>query len=63
VAIRATTLAGGADALAARLRSAAVPVVARVAADAVLLDVRTLLDGDVAAIEAAIMNALQGESR
>jgi hypothetical protein len=38
-------------------------VVARVAADAVLLDVRTLLDGDAAAIEAAVMNALQGESR
>jgi L-seryl-tRNA(Ser) seleniumtransferase len=63
VAIRATTLTGGAEAFAARLRSAAVPVVARVAADVVLLDVRTLLDGDAAAIEAAVMNALQGESR
>ncbi len=63
VAIRATKSAGGAEAFAARLRSAAVPVVARVAADAILLDVRTLLDGDAAAIEAAVMNALQGEAR
>jgi len=63
VAIRAATSAGSAEALAARLRSAAVPVVARVAADAVLLDVRTLLDGDETAIEAAVMNALQGGPR
>lgn len=63
VAIRAEKSAGSAEAFAARLRSAAVPVVARVAADAVLLDVRTLLDGDETAIEAAVMNALQGGSR
>jgi len=63
VAIRAATSAGSAEALAARLRRAAVPVVARVAADAVLLDVRTLLDGDETAIEAAVMNALQGGPR
>ncbi len=63
VALRAGGSAGGAEAFAARLRSAPVPVVARVAADVVLLDARTLLDGDAAAIEAAVMNALQGETR
>jgi L-seryl-tRNA(Ser) seleniumtransferase len=52
--------AAGADALAARLRAAAVPVVARVAGDAVLLDARTLLPGDDAAVEAALAHALMG---
>jgi len=63
VALRADGPAGGAEAFAARLRSATVPVVARVAADVVLLDARTLLDGDAAAIETAVMNALQRETR
>ncbi len=63
VALRSDGSMGSADAFAARLRSAAVPVIARVAADVVLLDARTLLDGDAEAIEAAIMNALQGGTR
>jgi seryl-tRNA(Sec) selenium transferase len=63
VALRADGSAGGAEAFAARLRSATVPVIARVAADVVLLDARTLLDGDAAAIETAVMNALQRETR
>lgn len=44
----------GADELAHALRSAEVPVLARVRDDAVLLDVRTLLPGDVEAVEAAV---------
>ena len=63
VALRVGEATGGAVAFAARLRSATVPIVARVAADVVLLDARTLLDGDAAAIEAAVMNALQEETR
>ncbi len=63
VAIRDATSAGAADSFAARLRAANVPVAARVVDDAVLLDARTLLDGDTMAIEAAVMNALQGETR
>ena len=63
VAIRDVRSAGAAESFAAQLRAASVPVVARVADDAVLLDARTLLDGDAAAIEAAVMNALQGEAR
>ncbi|MCC6640485.1 MAG: L-seryl-tRNA(Sec) selenium transferase [Deltaproteobacteria bacterium] len=43
-----------ADGLAQALRSAEVPVIARVHEDAVLLDVRTLLPGDEEAIEAAL---------
>ena len=63
VALRARKDSGGADAFAAQLRSASVPIIARVAADVVLLDARTLLDGDAAAIEVAVMNALQGGTR
>ena len=63
VAIRDARSTAAAESLAARLRRASVPVVARVVGDAVLLDARTLLDGDAAAIEAAVMNALQGETR
>jgi L-seryl-tRNA(Ser) seleniumtransferase len=63
VAIRDTNSTGAADSFAARLRKANVPVVARVVDAAVLLDARTLLDDDDAAIEAAVMNALQGATR
>src|SRR5262245_46509494 len=44
---------GGAEELAARLRAAAVPVLARVRDGRVVLDVRTLLEDDDAALEAA----------
>jgi L-seryl-tRNA(Ser) seleniumtransferase len=47
-----------ADRLAAALRAAAVPVMSRIRDDAVLLDARTLLDGDEAAIETAVREAL-----
>jgi L-seryl-tRNA(Ser) seleniumtransferase len=50
----AVTAPEGAEALAARLRSASVPVLARIREDAVLLDVRTLLDGDEADVVAAL---------
>jgi L-seryl-tRNA(Ser) seleniumtransferase len=46
--------AAGGDALARALRAAAVPVIGRVVGDRVLLDARTLLPGDEAAIEAAV---------
>jgi L-seryl-tRNA(Ser) seleniumtransferase len=46
--------AGGAEALAAALRGAEVPVIARVADGRVLLDVRTLLPGDESTLEAAV---------
>jgi len=48
----------GADRLAAALRAAPVPVLSRIRDDAVLLDARTLLDGDEAAIETALRAAL-----
>jgi L-seryl-tRNA(Ser) seleniumtransferase len=63
VAIRDETSPSAAESFAARLRTANVPVVARVVDGAVLLDARTLLADDAAAIEAAVMNALQGEAR
>jgi len=47
-----------ADALAERLRGAEVPVVGRIADGAVLLDARTLLDGDEEPIVAAVRGAL-----
>jgi L-seryl-tRNA(Ser) seleniumtransferase len=50
---------GGAERLAARLRAAATPVVARVRDEKLLLDVRTLLDGDVEALEEALRDALR----
>jgi L-seryl-tRNA(Ser) seleniumtransferase len=49
----------GADELAARLRAAPVPVVARVEDGAVLLDVRTLLADDAPAVEAALAAACE----
>jgi len=55
VALRAPC---GPDGLAAALRAAAVPVLARIRDDAVLLDARTLLDGDEPTIEAALREAL-----
>jgi L-seryl-tRNA(Ser) seleniumtransferase len=52
----AVTLTGarGADALDAQLRAADVPVIARIEAGRVWLDVRTIADGDVADIAAAL---------
>jgi L-seryl-tRNA(Ser) seleniumtransferase len=47
-----------ADDLAAALRAAAVPVIGRVAGDALLLDARTLADGDGDAIAAAVASIL-----
>jgi L-seryl-tRNA(Ser) seleniumtransferase len=55
VAVRAE---GGPQRLADRLRAAPVPVLARVRDDVLLLDVRTLLDGDEPAVEAAFEHAL-----
>jgi L-seryl-tRNA(Ser) seleniumtransferase len=55
VALRAPC---GADRLAARLRAAPVPVMSRIRDDAVLLDARTLLDGDELAVESALRAAL-----
>jgi L-seryl-tRNA(Ser) seleniumtransferase len=49
--------------LAAGLRAARVPVVGRVQGQRVLLDVRTLLEGDEERIEAALVEALQGVAR
>jgi L-seryl-tRNA(Ser) seleniumtransferase len=53
---RAVVLCGalGAEALAGALRSAEVPVIARVADGRVLLDARTLLPGDDSALESAV---------
>jgi L-seryl-tRNA(Ser) seleniumtransferase len=47
--------------VAARLRVASVPVLARVRDDRLLLDVRTLLDGDETALEASLAEALGAE--
>jgi L-seryl-tRNA(Ser) seleniumtransferase len=54
VALRA---AGGAEGFAARLREAPVPVLARVRDERVVIDVRTLLDGEEALVEAAVRHA------
>ena len=50
----------GAERTAARLREARVPVLARVRDERVLIDVRTLLEDDEAAVEAALVEALSG---
>jgi L-seryl-tRNA(Ser) seleniumtransferase len=49
----------GAERVARRLRAAPVPVVARVRDGRLLLDVRTLLDGDAEALEQAFRLALR----
>ncbi|MEE9608603.1 MAG: L-seryl-tRNA(Sec) selenium transferase [Myxococcota bacterium] len=49
---------GGAERLVSRLRHASVPVLARIRDDRVVLDVRTLLDGDEVAVEMALAEAL-----
>ncbi len=53
----------GASAFAARMREAPVPVLARVREDRVVIDVRTLLEGDEAAVEAAVRFACGGAAR
>jgi L-seryl-tRNA(Ser) seleniumtransferase len=50
---------GGAELTAARLREARVPVLARVRDERVLIDVRTLLEDDEAAVETAVVEALR----
>jgi len=54
---------GGAQGFAARMREAPVPVIARVRDDRVVIDVRTLLEGEDAAVEAAVRFAREGGSR
>ena len=54
---------GGAQGFAARMRQAPLPVLARVRDDRVVIDVRTLLDGDDAAVLAAVRFASEGGSR
>jgi L-seryl-tRNA(Ser) seleniumtransferase len=51
------------EAVAARLRGASVPVLARVRDDRLLLDVRTLLDDDESALEASLREALRAGTR
>jgi L-seryl-tRNA(Ser) seleniumtransferase len=63
VALRPHDGAASADEWAARLRAAAIPVVARVADGAVMLDARTLLDGDEAAIAHAVEAACRPHLR
>jgi L-seryl-tRNA(Ser) seleniumtransferase len=53
-------VAGGAEGFAARLREAPVPVLARVRDERVVIDVRTLLEGEEAAVEAAVRHAARG---
>jgi L-seryl-tRNA(Ser) seleniumtransferase len=50
----------GAERISKRLRGAPVPVVARLRDDALIFDVRTLLEGDEEAIEQAVDLALEG---
>jgi L-seryl-tRNA(Ser) seleniumtransferase len=51
---------GGAERVAAGLRRASVPVLARVREERVLLDVRTLLPGDAELVTSALASALSG---
>jgi L-seryl-tRNA(Ser) seleniumtransferase len=53
------SVAGGAVGFAARLREAPVPVLARVRDERVVIDVRTLLDGEEALVEAAVCHACE----
>jgi L-seryl-tRNA(Ser) seleniumtransferase len=53
----------GAQGFAARMREAPAPVLARVRDDRVVIDVRTLLEGDDAVVEAAVRFAAEGGSR
>ena len=59
VALEASGPAGGAEGLAARLRAAPVPVLARVRDGRVLLDPRTLRPGDEAEVESGLAQALR----
>jgi len=56
-------IAAGAEATAKRLRAAPIPVVARLRGDALLFDVRTLLEGDEDAVEEAVRLARDGVRR
>jgi L-seryl-tRNA(Ser) seleniumtransferase len=58
VAVVSLPVAGRAERVAAGLRAAALPVVARVRDDEVLFDVRTLLDDDESAVEQALREVL-----
>ena len=58
VAVRPGAGAGAAD-LAAKLRRASVPVLARIRDDALLFDLRSLGEGDADAVEAAFADALR----
>jgi L-seryl-tRNA(Ser) seleniumtransferase len=55
---RAVVLIGPVSRLAARLREAPVPVIGRVRDDTLLLDPRTLLEGDLELVEQALSQAL-----
>jgi L-seryl-tRNA(Ser) seleniumtransferase len=57
-AVALSPAAGGAAALAARLRAGEPPVFARVHREAVLLDLRTVLEGEEAELEAAVRAAV-----
>ena len=50
---------GGVQQVAARLRAGRPPVLARVRDDALILDVRTLLDGDEEGVVHALLAALR----
>lgn len=58
-AVALTPGAGGAGALAARLRAGEPAVFTRVQKEAVLLDLRTILEGEEAELEAAVRRALE----
>jgi L-seryl-tRNA(Ser) seleniumtransferase len=58
VSLRHRTL--GANEVERRLRGAEVPVVARIARDDVVIDLRTLVDPDLAAVESAVRSVDEG---